>query len=532
MRMKTCSAILLSLLVCVSCTTFRNDASRTTTDSLGSFSNPVRCDGPEGEREYLNRLFAPDGTPVSFHRVGSFGAGPYGNLLDGYEVHAVQAQAMVYMDMYHSGHVEAAAVPGFNVVSIAGDQAITLPTNMAAHAEIVRNTIQAFRFDAPGEELVPRITKLLSSGLDVNARDMEGNTALLMAASHLHRPAKVFKVLLDAGADVNAQNNEGNTALHMMLNWAELDIEAVRLLLDRGISVTSTNENGDTAFAGVAWALDDEDAVGEGAARAETNTHLVAARLLLDAGAGKWKDYMGAPVTVLSGSPYHVDPIVKRLSDPTQRDEAFRTVLSWQKYRSQPSAPERFFKPLRHVVVCPQAVGPPIYAVFPWTTYEQRPAPKGHVILIDADGAMIPHYINANSINDVSEFRDINGDRIIDEISAIGTGKAYVLHVLPVTREQKPALNILLRKKGFNETEWSWRLAPTAQSDVFAIELGLNDPKTSQLHPRVTYEWSETTHDYVGPTGGDGLPFKRMPGAMTWPSEEYNSFVGTRKNEE
>jgi hypothetical protein len=415
--------------------------------------------------------------------------------------------------------------PGSVEAAIATGKPVVIPADKTAQAELIRDTIESTKIDEPGEKSALKIQMLVSADLDVNARGAGGNTALLMAADHLLRPAKVFRVLLDAGAEVNAQNEDGDTALHKILHWNEVDLEAVRLLIDSGISVTATNKTGDTAFARVASALDDEPEPGQ-----EPDTHRIAAKLLLAAGADKWKDYMGRQITVVSALPQSVDPVVSQLSDPDRRDDAFRMILSWQKYRSKPSAPERIFKPLRHVVVCPQKKGPPIIAVFPMSSYEQRAAPKGHVILIDADGAIIPCYINANSIDDHSEFKDVNGDGVVDEISTINFSSAQVLHILPVTRDQIPALNIVLKESGFNKTEWSWRLAETNEPGVFSIELGPLDADTGQLVPKARYQWSKETSAYVGPAGGGNLPFMRLNAATPFDSPEYDKFVRKLNN--
>jgi hypothetical protein len=84
---------------------------------LGAQSNPVRCSGPRGERAYLNRLRCADGKAPKFYRIGSFGEGPYGNILDGYSVKCGEADAVtIFMDMYHD-HVEREAVPGFRIIN-------------------------------------------------------------------------------------------------------------------------------------------------------------------------------------------------------------------------------------------------------------------------------------------------------------------------------------------------------------------------------------------------------------------------------
>jgi ankyrin repeat protein len=58
----------------------------------------------------------------------------------------------------------------------------------------------------------PRIVDLLiSRGANVNARDVLGGTALMMAARGGR--GDIVRVLIKAGADVNAKDNEGRTAL-------------------------------------------------------------------------------------------------------------------------------------------------------------------------------------------------------------------------------------------------------------------------------------------------------------------------------
>lgn len=86
---------------------------------LGSAQNPVRANMPEGQRAYLSRLRCADGRAPTFQRMGSFGAGPYGSIIDGYEVLCTgssPARTEIFLDMYHASHVEAAPVAGFTIV--------------------------------------------------------------------------------------------------------------------------------------------------------------------------------------------------------------------------------------------------------------------------------------------------------------------------------------------------------------------------------------------------------------------------------
>lgn len=86
---------------------------------LGSEANPVRADMPPGERAYLERLRCSDGQPPKFSRLGSMGIQHSSHVIDGYEVRCASGQPAartIYMDMYHSGHVETQAVEGFTIV--------------------------------------------------------------------------------------------------------------------------------------------------------------------------------------------------------------------------------------------------------------------------------------------------------------------------------------------------------------------------------------------------------------------------------
>ena len=82
---------------------------------LGDKGNPVRVNTPRGQHAYLSRLACPDGAPPTFRRVGNFGIGVYGTIIDGYDVDCAGTKRMVFMDMYHPEYVERRPVPGFTI---------------------------------------------------------------------------------------------------------------------------------------------------------------------------------------------------------------------------------------------------------------------------------------------------------------------------------------------------------------------------------------------------------------------------------
>lgn len=54
---------------------------------------------------------------------------------------------------------------------------------------------------------------LLDEGIDVNAKDNNGMTALMWAAYKCHLPA--VELLLENNADVNVKNNDGMTVFNL-----------------------------------------------------------------------------------------------------------------------------------------------------------------------------------------------------------------------------------------------------------------------------------------------------------------------------
>jgi tetratricopeptide (TPR) repeat protein len=85
---------------------------------LGSKENPIRVDGPSGQRSYLKRLVCDNNEPVSsFNRQGNAGPGPFGSIIDIYEVLCDTNNGvvthLVYLDMYHAQYDETRPAAGF-----------------------------------------------------------------------------------------------------------------------------------------------------------------------------------------------------------------------------------------------------------------------------------------------------------------------------------------------------------------------------------------------------------------------------------
>lgn len=80
---------------------------------------------------------------------------------------------------------------------------------------------------------------LLDNGADVNALDMDGQTALTLAA--WNGSAAVARILTEKGADVNAIPKSGDSALMAAVDRGYVDL--VRILVEKGADVNTKNED-------------------------------------------------------------------------------------------------------------------------------------------------------------------------------------------------------------------------------------------------------------------------------------------------
>ncbi len=86
---------------------------------------------------------------------------------------------------------------------------------------------------------VSTVKLYIKTGIDVNLRDKEGTTGLMIAKS-----SEVVKALIQAGADVNLKNFSGNTALMFSMN----NSEKIELLINAGAEVDAADVKGRTAL--------------------------------------------------------------------------------------------------------------------------------------------------------------------------------------------------------------------------------------------------------------------------------------------
>lgn len=85
---------------------------------------------------------------------------------------------------------------------------------------------------------------LLKMGLDINARNHQGETPIVRAAIE-GRPSKTLKLMIAAGADLDVKDSEGYTLLHLIARDTENDnASALRALIRLGADVNARDNEG------------------------------------------------------------------------------------------------------------------------------------------------------------------------------------------------------------------------------------------------------------------------------------------------
>lgn len=128
------------------------------------------------------------------------------------------------------------------------------------------------------------VDELLDAGVDVNARTLDGATALMGAL--YYRFPRTGELLIARGADVNAHSNRGVTALHQAA-WEDY-AEIVAMLLQRGADPNARSNGGETPLMWAAMKGHDDVArllIANGAdINATTDTGATAASLARNSG--------------------------------------------------------------------------------------------------------------------------------------------------------------------------------------------------------------------------------------------------------
>ena len=103
------------------------------------------------------------------------------------------------------------------------------------------------------------IKDLVAAGIDIEAKDEDGETALFKTAYYPNLP--LLRFLLKLGADINTRNSFEETMLHAAVgrigrgdNLPD-SIEVIKFLIAKGLDVNATDKKGNTPLHTTCWGV-------------------------------------------------------------------------------------------------------------------------------------------------------------------------------------------------------------------------------------------------------------------------------------
>lgn len=123
-------------------------------------------------------------------------------------------------------------------------QSVVFHANQNKNEFSGKNAVQLSLIDASYYGEVERVESLLNTGVDINARNQDGVTALAYASGRGHK--EIVLKLLANNAEVNTRSNVGSTALMNAAYMGRLKI--VNILIAYGADVNVQSRNGTTAL--------------------------------------------------------------------------------------------------------------------------------------------------------------------------------------------------------------------------------------------------------------------------------------------
>ena len=102
-------------------------------------------------------------------------------------------------------------------------------------------------FEAAKSVTVADVKAAIKNGANVNAKDKDGSTVLMYAASDNTNP-DVIKALIAAGANVNARDEDGWTALMSAAAADNSNPDVIKALIAAGSDANARDRNGKRAI--------------------------------------------------------------------------------------------------------------------------------------------------------------------------------------------------------------------------------------------------------------------------------------------
>jgi len=178
------------------------------------------------------------------------------------------------------------------------------------HVVARRATINDLLKAAGGDD-ISQVKDLLDEGLDVNGKNKNGWSALMIAASQGNM--EMLKLLIEKGAAVDEKNTQGQTPLIFAAHWGHADV--VRLLIEQGgVNVNLQMNDGWTALI---------DSI--------SMDHTEVAKILIKSGAdinAKSKNgWTGLMAAAYNNNVAIVNLMIENGADVNARDDLNRTAL-------------------------------------------------------------------------------------------------------------------------------------------------------------------------------------------------------------
>jgi hypothetical protein len=84
---------------------------------------------------------------------------------------------------------------------------------------------------------INEIINLIDNGIDVNIKNNDGFTGLMLACINGH--FDIVKLIVDKGADFSIANKDGNTGFHLACEYGHIEI--IKVLIKQGMDINATN---------------------------------------------------------------------------------------------------------------------------------------------------------------------------------------------------------------------------------------------------------------------------------------------------
>ncbi len=106
----------------------------------------------------------------------------------------------------------------------------------------IENKQERALFKAVADENDAQVKKLITRGVNVNAKDNDGLTPIFYAAK-FNKNAKIMQLLTNAGADVNIKNKEFMSSLHYAAGYNKDPENVITSLVNAGANINSRSED-------------------------------------------------------------------------------------------------------------------------------------------------------------------------------------------------------------------------------------------------------------------------------------------------